>query len=313
MNHRLRVRNDLILGGSVGPEAGAKLNAWAGYENALSQLGKAERKVDELTPPPGVTAGKPSPALTEALDDLGIQRVEVAKAEAKLDELGIDATRTRTQINALTGGIFGEHGLGGGPRPHPQPETRAVPAVDKGKGTADLADAEPVPAVDKGRGTAGSTDFEPVPMAGKGKGKGTAADVADFGPVPHVDKGKGRAGNADFEPVPTIDKGKAKADFADSADFGPVPETHLPRPRRRTASATPPVPASATGPRPGTRSSPVARAARRPTCGSVPGSGTSRPRSTSPGPRARWTGWCPGRATPARPSRPRRPSTRSTT
>ncbi|MFH8343261.1 putative T7SS-secreted protein [Streptomyces sp. NPDC018045] len=206
MNHRLRVRNDLILGGSVGPEAGAKLNAWAGYENALSQLGKAERKVDELAPPPGVTAGEPSPALAEALDDLGVQRAEVAKAEAKLDELGIDAARTRTQINALTGGIFGEHGLGGGPRPHPRPETQAVPSVDKGKGTADLADTEPVPPVDKGKGTAGSTDFEPVPTTDKGKGE------------------------ADFEPVPTIDKGKAKADFADSADFGPVPETHVPRP-----------------------------------------------------------------------------------
>ncbi|MEU4203099.1 putative T7SS-secreted protein [Streptomyces sp. NPDC026294] len=219
MNHRLRVRNDLILGGSVGPEAGAKLNAWAGYENALSQLGKAERKVDELAPPPGVTAGEPSPALAEALDDLGVQRAEVAKAEAKLDELGIDAARTRTQINALTGGIFGEHGLGGGPRPHPQPETQAVPSVDKGKGTADLADTEPVPPVDKGKGTAGSTDFEPVPHVDKGE--------ADFEPVPTIDKGKGRA---DFEPVPTIDKGKAKADFADSADFGPVPETHVPRP-----------------------------------------------------------------------------------
>ncbi|MEU7198982.1 putative T7SS-secreted protein [Streptomyces sp. NPDC045470] len=217
MNHRLRVRNDLILGGSVGPEAGAKLNAWAGYENALSQLGKAERKVDELAPPPGVTAGEPSPALAEALDDLGVQRAEVAKAEAKLDELGIDAARTRTQINALTGGIFGEHGLGGGPRPHPQPETQAVPSVDKGKGTADLADTEPVPPVDKGKGTAGSTDFEPVPHVDKGE--------ADFEPVPTTDKGKGRA---DFEPVPTIDK--AKADFADSADFGPVPETHVPRP-----------------------------------------------------------------------------------
>ncbi|MEF3115719.1 putative T7SS-secreted protein [Streptomyces chrestomyceticus] len=230
LNHRLRARNDLILGGSVGPEAGAKLNAWVRYENALSQLGKAERQVDELAPPPGVTAGEPSPALAKALDDLGVQRAEVAEAEAKLDELGIDAARTRTQINALTGGIFGGHGLGGGPRPHPQPETQAVPAVDKGKGTADLAGAEPVPAVGKGKGAADFADFEPVPHADQGKADFEPvphADQgkADFEPVPSVDKGKGKA---DFEPVPSVDKGKA--DFTDSTGLGPVPETHLPRP-----------------------------------------------------------------------------------
>ncbi|MFD7664095.1 putative T7SS-secreted protein [Streptomyces sp. NPDC059788] len=163
MNQRLRARHDLILGGSVGPEAGAKLNAWAGYEHALSQLGKAERQVDELAPPPGAAAGEPTPAMAEALDDLGVKRAEVAKAEAKLDELGIDAPRTHKQITALTSGMFGEHGLGGGPRPHPQPEPQAVPAVDKGKGKADFADAEPVPAVDKGKGKADFADPEPIP------------------------------------------------------------------------------------------------------------------------------------------------------
>ncbi|MFH8406193.1 putative T7SS-secreted protein [Streptomyces sp. NPDC018019] len=179
MNQRLRARDDLILGGSTGPEAGAKLNAWAGYEHALSQLGKAERKVDELTPPPGAAPAEPPPALAEALDELGVKRAEVAKAEVRLDELGIDAQRTRKQINALTGGIFGEHGLGGGPLPHPQPQ--AVPTADIGKGTADIAEPGPVPHVDKGKGK---------------------ADFTDPAPVPHVDKGKGKADFAEPEPVP---------------------------------------------------------------------------------------------------------------
>ncbi|MFI8993012.1 putative T7SS-secreted protein [Streptomyces sp. NPDC053542] len=134
MNQRLRARHDLILGGSTGPEAGAKLNAWAGYENALSQLGKAERKVDELTPP-GAAQGKPTPALAEALDDLGVKRAEAAEAEARLDELGIDAARTRKQINALTGGLFGEHGLGGGPHPHPHPQPETQDPLGSGPGT----------------------------------------------------------------------------------------------------------------------------------------------------------------------------------
>ncbi|WP_030609279.1 putative T7SS-secreted protein [Streptomyces sclerotialus] len=177
MNQRLRARNDLILGGSTGPEAGAKLNAWAGYENALSQLGKAERKVAELAPPPGAAQGEPSPALAEALDDLGVKRAEAAEAEARLDELGIDAARTRKQINALTGGLFGEHGFAGGPRPHPQPETQAVPpasvpsasvpsasvpSADKGK-AADHVAPEPAPSVDKGKGKADSVAPQPAP------------------------------------------------------------------------------------------------------------------------------------------------------
>ncbi|MEV5988815.1 hypothetical protein AB0L85_28045 [Streptomyces sp. NPDC052051] len=145
MNQRLRARDDLILGGSTGPEAGAKLNAWAAYENALSQLGKAERKVGELVRP-GADRGEPSPALAEALDDLGAKRAEAAGAAAKLDELGVDAARTRQQINALTGGIFGEHAVGGGPPPHPRPETRAIPPVDKGKAKADSVEPEPEPA-----------------------------------------------------------------------------------------------------------------------------------------------------------------------
>ncbi|MBZ4016695.1 putative T7SS-secreted protein [Streptomyces purpurogeneiscleroticus] len=172
MNQRLRARHDLILGGSTGPEAGAKLNAWAGYENALSQLGKAERKVDELAPP-GAAQGEPSPALAEALDDLGVKRAEAAEAEAKLDELGIDAARTRKQINALTGGLFGEHGPGGGPRPHPQPqpETQAVPSADKGKGRADSVEPQPAP----------GSPFpqRPAPEDPLGSGPGTGRGARD--------------------------------------------------------------------------------------------------------------------------------------
>ncbi|WP_030677437.1 putative T7SS-secreted protein [Streptomyces rimosus] len=162
MNQRLRARNELILGGSSGPEAGAKLNAWAGYEHALSELGKAERKVDGLTPPPGAAKGEPSPALTEALDELGVKRAEVAKAETRLDELGIDAQRTRNQVNALTGGIFGEHG---GPRPQPHPQPQAVPTADAGKAKTGAAEPQPVPSVDKGKGKADFAEPEPVPSS----------------------------------------------------------------------------------------------------------------------------------------------------
>ncbi|MFI9232010.1 putative T7SS-secreted protein [Streptomyces rimosus] len=182
MNQRLRARNDLILGGSTGPEAGAKLNAWARYEHAVSELGKAERKVDELTPPPGAAQGEPSPALTEALDELGVKRTEVAKAEVRLDELGIDAQRTRNQVNALTGGIFGEHG---GPRPQPvphaQPETQAVPSVDAGKAKTGVAEPQPAPAVDKGKGKADIAEPEPVPSSPVPQ-RPTPEDRLDFGP-----------------------------------------------------------------------------------------------------------------------------------
>ncbi|KWT59412.1 hypothetical protein ADL21_24335 [Streptomyces albus subsp. albus] len=210
MNQRLRARNDLILGGSTGPEAGAKLNAWARYEHAVSELGKAERKVDELTPPPGAAQGEPSPALAEALDELGVKRAGVATAEVRLDELGIDAQRTRNQINALTGGIFGEHG---GPRPqplpHPQPETQAVPSVETGKAKTGVAEPQPVPAVDKGKGKADIADPEPVPSSPLPR-RPAPEDRLDFGP------GTGRGA-----------RDQARNDIVTGGTSGPEAETRL--------------------------------------------------------------------------------------
>ncbi|RSO06380.1 hypothetical protein DMH18_27920 [Streptomyces sp. WAC 06783] len=211
MNQRLRARNDLILGGSTGPVAGAKLNAWARYEHAVSELGKAERKVDELTPPPGAAQGEPSPALTEALDELGVKRTEVAQAEVRLDELGIDAQRTRNQVNALTGGIFGEHG--GAPRPQPvphaQPETQAVPSADAGKAKTGVAEPQPAPAVDKGKGKADIADPDPLPSSPVPQ-RPTPENRLDFGP------GTGRGART-----------QARDDIVTGGTSGPEAKTRL--------------------------------------------------------------------------------------
>ncbi|WP_405747233.1 hypothetical protein OG422_29210 [Streptomyces sp. NBC_01525] len=133
LNQRIRARHDLIVGGSTGPEAGAKFNAWASYEGALSHLAKAEREAADLTPRPGAAAGRPEPtsAAVAALDELGARRAEVAEAEARLDQLGIDPQRTQREIRVITGQLAGEHGfLGGGPRPRPEPAA-ATPEVNR--------------------------------------------------------------------------------------------------------------------------------------------------------------------------------------
>ncbi|MFE7317589.1 putative T7SS-secreted protein [Streptomyces sp. NPDC057555] len=135
MNQRLRLRHDLIVGGSTGPAAGRKLTAWVRYETALSDLARAERRVAELAPPPGGAGPvKPHPAMDEALDELGVRHTAVADAEEHLSELGVDPQRTRAQVQAVTGQLFGERGglPGGGhqptgagtphaPAPHPTP------------------------------------------------------------------------------------------------------------------------------------------------------------------------------------------------
>ncbi|MEU5645622.1 putative T7SS-secreted protein [Streptomyces milbemycinicus] len=178
INQRIRETHQLIMGGTSGSEAATRLNAWASYERALSDLGKAERQVELTTPPPGQGGSRgPSAAQLDALDKLGAVRVRVDAAESRLDRLGIDPRGTRRQMQAITVQMFHERGgLPGGSRhspspsdismdgtpPPPSPETQSVDDV-----MDDISDA-----TDPGtpRGTApdqtpepGAMDVDPLP------------------------------------------------------------------------------------------------------------------------------------------------------
>ncbi|MDX3232362.1 putative T7SS-secreted protein [Streptomyces sp. ME19-01-6] len=145
INQRIREGHQLIMGGTSGSEAAARLNAWASYERALSDLATAERQVELVTPPPGQGGSRgPSAAQLGALDELGAVRARVDAAESRLDGLGIDAHSTHRQMRAITAQMFRERGgLPGGSRhspspsdismgdtPPPSPETQTVHDAD---------------------------------------------------------------------------------------------------------------------------------------------------------------------------------------
>lgn len=184
INQRIRESHQLIMGGTSGSEAAARLNAWASYERALSDLARAERQVELTTPPPGQGGSRgPSAAQLGALDELGAARARVDAAESRLDRLGIDPRSTHQQLRAITGQMFHERGglPGGSPHspspsnvsmadtPPPSPETQALNDADDAMDDVmdDISDA-----MDPGtpRGTApdqtpepGAMDVDPPP------------------------------------------------------------------------------------------------------------------------------------------------------
>ncbi|MCZ4124709.1 putative T7SS-secreted protein [Streptomyces sp. H39-S7] len=124
MNQRIHAARQIVIGGSSGTEAVAKLNAWARYEQSMTKLGKAEQQLDHVTPPPGQGASTgPTAAYRTAL--AGVERTGAAvdKAEDALIALGIDARATRMEIRSVTGRIFTDRGglLGGAPSTKPRP------------------------------------------------------------------------------------------------------------------------------------------------------------------------------------------------
>ncbi|MFI1336492.1 putative T7SS-secreted protein [Streptomyces sp. NPDC020845] len=128
INQRIRETHQLIMGGTSGSEAATRLNAWASYERALSDLGRAERQVELTTPPPGQGGSRgPSAAQLSALDELGAVRARVDAAESRLDGLGIDPRGTRRQMQAITVQMFHERGgLPGGSRHSPSPSDASM-------------------------------------------------------------------------------------------------------------------------------------------------------------------------------------------
>ncbi|MGY0056251.1 putative T7SS-secreted protein [Streptomyces sp. LZ34] len=177
INQRIRESHQLIMGGTSGSEAAARLNAWASYERALSDLATAERQVELTTPPPGQGGSRgPSAAQLSALDGLGAARARVDAAESRLDGLGIDPQRTHRQMRAITGRMFQERGgLPGGARhspspsdasmgdtPPPSPETQAMDDVDDAMDDVmdDITDA-----TDPGTPRGSAPDRTPEPSA----------------------------------------------------------------------------------------------------------------------------------------------------
>ncbi|MEU3460529.1 putative T7SS-secreted protein [Streptomyces sp. NPDC006733] len=123
MNQRIHAARQIVIGGSSGSEAVAKLNAWARYEQSMTKLGKAEQQLDHVTPPPGQGASTgPTAAYRAALADVERTGAAVDKAEDALIALGIDARATRMEIRSVTGKIFTERGglLGGAPQTRPR-------------------------------------------------------------------------------------------------------------------------------------------------------------------------------------------------
>ncbi|MCM2423553.1 putative T7SS-secreted protein [Streptomyces sp. RKAG293] len=123
MNQRIHAARQIVIGGSSGSEAVAKLNAWARYERSTTQLGKAEQQLDHVTPPPGQGASTgPTAAYRTALADVERTGAAVDKAEDTLIALGIDARATRMEIRSVTGKIFTDRGglLGGAPSTRPR-------------------------------------------------------------------------------------------------------------------------------------------------------------------------------------------------
>ncbi|MER6143277.1 putative T7SS-secreted protein [Streptomyces sparsogenes] len=124
INQRIRESHQLIMGGTSGAEAAARLNAWASYERALSDLATAERQVELTTPPPGQGGSRgPSAAQISALDELDAVRARLDAAEARLDRLGIDARTTHRQMRGITAQMFRDRGglPGGSPWPPASP------------------------------------------------------------------------------------------------------------------------------------------------------------------------------------------------
>ncbi|MCZ4099947.1 putative T7SS-secreted protein [Streptomyces sp. H39-C1] len=124
MNQRIHAARQIVIGGSSGSEAVAKLNAWARYEQSTTKLGKAEQQLDHVTPPPGQGASTgPTAAYRTALADVERTGAAVDKAEDALIALGIDARATRMEIRSVTGKIFTDRGglLGGAPSTRPRP------------------------------------------------------------------------------------------------------------------------------------------------------------------------------------------------
>ncbi|MFH8476579.1 putative T7SS-secreted protein [Streptomyces sp. NPDC018000] len=121
MNRRFHAAHQVVIGNTSGFAASARVNGWASYEQALSRLGQAEKRLDEVAPPPGVgPSSGPTPAHRAALDDYARAEQAVDRAEDTLRRLGMDPVATHREIRSVIGRIFTDRGgflLGGAPTP----------------------------------------------------------------------------------------------------------------------------------------------------------------------------------------------------
>ncbi|MFH8788128.1 hypothetical protein [Streptomyces roseoverticillatus] len=188
MQERIRVRQEIITGGTTGPEAEVRLAAWDAYEFARTDLGRLQEGVER-----DLHTG-PSAGPTRSQQLLQSQRDaaegELAHAEDCLRELGIDPRATSDRIDDAVARIRTGDGtaLGGSRRgelPHTDPPQTA-PAHLTDEATDSGAPAggpdEPVP----DEAVPGALD-ETVPGPDHAPGPVTVPALQPVAPVGHVD------------------------------------------------------------------------------------------------------------------------------
>ncbi|MFF7728682.1 hypothetical protein [Streptomyces sp. NPDC008001] len=158
MQERIRVRQEIITGGTTGPEAELRLAAWDAYEFARTDLGRLQEGVGR-EPHTGPSTGPTrSQQLLQAQRDAA--ESELAHAEDRLRELGIDPGATSDRIDEAVARIRTGDGtaLGGSRRgalphtdaPQAEPAHTAGETADSGAQAGepdDLLPDEAVPGV----------------------------------------------------------------------------------------------------------------------------------------------------------------------
>ncbi|MCS0636800.1 sugar-binding protein [Streptomyces sp. LP05-1] len=209
MNRRIRATHQIIIGGSSGHEAIARLNGWASYQRALTDLGRAEHRLDELTPPPGTgSSSGPTVAHLAAMEDVAKANLVVDKAEFLLRDLGMaNPAAVHQEVLTVTAKVHQGGLLGGSPlprrvqlpdgnTPHPAVPHADTPPVNPADDLADDAmDIEPSPGAHgadnalglDGTGNAAHVPVPHQPVPHPGAGHPPAGRPADTGGGMEID------------------------------------------------------------------------------------------------------------------------------